>query len=270
MTVQSRLRQFAKSTCLPFLTSLSVFRPYVDRVCFLLVGSAATGLCEENSDVDIAVVCSGDVYPKVAEGQPWGEGRPSEKILDGAQLHYFAVSCDEIERRLAQLDDLWLYLYSHAIVLHDVADLWTSRFAALLTAVPEVRRARVEGKLDILRRRSSVLAGLRDVHSLAAVCLENISLCLKVIALLDDVAFDPRKRMFATALQGQLGRRLEPEIRGLYENLGDLGGLGHESSFADFRFAGKLKNVVAVLCQEAEAQGFRTRLPSPDRRHTEK
>ena len=204
---------------MPFLSNLPVFRPYAERACFLLVGSAATGLCEEGSDVDIAVVCDADVYEKVSEGQPWAEGRPSQEILDGTQLHYFAVDCDEIERRLKQLDDLWLYLYSHAIVLRDTTGLWASRFAALLAQMPEVRRTRVEGKLDMLRRRSSVLAEVPDIHALAAVCLENISLCLKVIGLLDDVAFDPRKRMFATALQGNLGRRLEPQIRELYEAL---------------------------------------------------
>jgi len=62
----------------------------------------------------------------------------------------------------------------------------------------------------LLRRRNALHAVIADgdIIVIARVCLELISLCMKVCALIDDVPFTPRKRFFQTALAGPLGREL--------------------------------------------------------------
>lgn len=256
-TVQERLQEFARSVALPYLMELPKIKPYAKDLSFVLVGSAAAGLCREDSDVDIAMVCDQAVHSAISAGEPWSEGRPAELRLQGTQLHYYAMAFQTIEAKAAALDDGALYLYGNAVILSDPSGHYEILLDKLSQLGPEAHTERLEGKLDMLLRRMRALEGCASIGDelvTAEVFLEVVRLTLKVVALLDDVPFNPRKRLVATALTGPLGRRLEGAIRGLVSRLGDM-----ES----------LRRIVVVLCQEAEKQGFRVGLDKPDRRQME-
>ncbi len=114
-----RLRDIAGRQCLPYLLALPRFAPYSGQLAFVLVGSVATGLCREGSDIDIAVVCEPEVYDAIARDTPWAAGRPCETEIDGVQLHYYAITVGTIESKLRELDDVALHVYGSAVVLWD-------------------------------------------------------------------------------------------------------------------------------------------------------
>ncbi|MBA7617322.1 hypothetical protein ES703_24636 [subsurface metagenome] len=270
---QSRLQGFAESKCLPYLLNLPSFKPYLERLSFILVGSVATGFCSEDSDIDIAIVCDEETYRAISKDTLWDAGRPSETEVNGVKLHYYAIRFNNVESKLRELDDVYLYVYSNAVVLQDAGNQYTRRFSRLTSHVSEVRKQRLEGKLDMLIRRSRALKfalAEKDILSIGRICLELIILCLKVIALLDNIPFDPRKRLFTTALKGRIGQQVEDKIRQLFSRLGTLGQLRKDSDFASFAFPDKLKEIIAILSKEASKQGFRVGLESPDKRHVEK
>ena len=257
--VQERLREFARSMALPYLMELPKIKPHTANLSFVLVGSAAAGLCREDSDVDIAIVCDKATCEYVSEGQSWSEGRPTLVRIQGTQLHYYAISFEQIEAKMAVLDDGALYLYGTAIIISDPSRRYESLLSRLKGLGCGTRKERLEGKMDMLLRRMRALEGCMsqdnpDELVIAEIYLEIIRRMLKIVALLDDISFNPRKRLFTTALMGRLGQRLEGVIRGLLSRVG-----GTES----------LKQLVKVLGQEAESQGFRVGLDAPDRRQME-
>lgn len=273
MKAQPRLQEFAKSKCLPYLLNLPRFEPYLERLSFILVGSVATGFCSKDSDIDIAIVCDEETYKAISKDTPWDAGRPSEVEINGVQLHYYAITFDNIESKLKELDDVYLYVYSNAVVLRDPGNKYTRRFSRLNSRVPEVRKQLLEGKLDMLIRRYKALKYAlveKDILSIGRICLELITLCLKVIALLDDTPFEPRKRLFTTALKGRLGQQVEDKIRELFSSLGTLGQLKDDLDFANFAFIDNIGKIIEILSEEAGKQGFRVGLESPDRRHVER
>jgi hypothetical protein len=251
---------------------LDSIAPHVDDIAFVLVGSVATGYCRQDSDVDIALVFDEPIYSVISRGTFWGNGRPSETRLDGVQLHYYGISFEQIEAKLKDLDDAYLYVYSNAVVLQDRDCKYERRLGDMLSHTPAVRRQRLEGKLDMLLRRAGALRSSvenQDPLASARICIELITLCLKVIALLDDIPFDPRKRLFATALSGDIGRRIEPKVRGLFCLVGELGNRNTEFEIAVSGFLERIQQVGNILCQEAQEQGFRVGLDRPDPRHIE-
>jgi predicted nucleotidyltransferase len=267
----AEMRAFAENECVPYLLGLPRLKPHVDRLSLLLVGSVATGLCGEGSDVDIAVVCDEATYHAISPGTAWAEGRPSEITLKGVQLHYYAIPFEQIERKLDELDDVYLYVYGSAVVLSDPGGQYARRFAPFWSRAGDIRRERIEGKLDMLLRRVRALRACladRDPLASARLCLELVTLSLKVTALLDDVPFDPRKRLFATALRGPLGRRIEADVCALFLALGDLGQLPQDPS-AGSGFLARVESLARTLSDEAHLQGFRVGLAAPDRRHGE-
>ena len=272
MTNAGHLQEFATTRCFPYLLDLPKLQPHLDRLTFLLVGSVATGTCREDSDVDIAIVCDEEVCEAISVGTPWTKGRPSEVELQGRQLHYYAISFDTVEAGLRRLDDVFLYVYANSIILRGPEGNYSRRFGSLLASAPDVRKERVEGKLDMLIRRSGALKGCLaegDPITTARVCLECLSLALKVTALLDDVPFDLRKRLLLTAIRGPLGRRLEARFRELFSELGVIGQLRPKARADEFAFLGKLEDIAADLRDETRRQGFQVGLDRPDRRHVE-
>jgi predicted nucleotidyltransferase len=243
------------------------------QLSLVLVGSVATGLCQENADIDIAIICDTETYASISKGTSWDAGRPSETELDGVRLHYYAMTFHTIHKRLKGLDDVSLYVYSHVVILHDPRNRYARLLDQLAFHASKVRRQRLEGKLDMLLRRSQALESClaeKDTLAIARICLELIALCLKVIALLDDISFDPRKRLMTTALTKRLGSQVEDKVRALFTDMGDLGRFTRSSHFARFPFPRRLQKIVSILSQEARRQGYRVGLESPDRRHLEK
>ena len=271
-TIKTGLREFAVCQCLPYVLDLPVFQKHKNQLSVLLVGSVATGMCHADSDVDIAVLCDGNTYRLIPKDEKWEKGRPSETKIDGIQLHYYAITYEKIKDRLRQLDDIYLYVYSTAIVLHDPTNAYKAHLGQSISSVPEVRETRLEGKLDMLVRRAAALSGClrqQDIIVTARVCLEICTLCLKVCALLDNVGFDPRKRLFTMALKGELGQSLEDRIRGLIYDMGNLGHLRTSEDFEKFKFPDRLLEILDILSCEAIKNGFRVGLEKPDHRHLE-
>jgi predicted nucleotidyltransferase len=264
-----RLRSIAKSKCLPHLLALPRLAPSAGRLSMVLVGSAATGLCQDGSDIDIAVVCDSMTYEAIASGTTWAAGKPAEDEIGGVQLHYYGVEFDAIQAKLRDLDDLALYVYGNAVVLWDPEGRYEEQFHWLSEQAEDIRRKRIEGKLDMLSRRTRALVSLLaegDILTVARVCLELITRCLKLAALLDGIPFDPRKRLFVSALTGDTGRRVEPDLRRLLACVGDLANLRKSGDFAAFAFPPILRSVVDILSDEGGKQGFQVGLDAPDRR----
>ncbi len=264
-----RLRDIAVRQCLPYLLALSRLAQYSSQLSFVLVGSVATGLCREGSDIDIAVVCEPEVYDAIARDTPWAAGRPCETEIDGVQLHYYAITVGTIESKLRELDDVALHIYGSAVVLWDPECRYRKQFAWVTEYAEQVRRERIEGKLDMLFRRARGLEqclATGDVLTVGSVCLELITRCLKVAGLLDSVAFDPRKRLFVTATAGAVGRLVDPELRRLLACIGELAEIREPSDFATFGFVPILRNVLDVLAKEGRRQGLQIGLEAPDRR----
>jgi predicted nucleotidyltransferase len=260
--------EFARNEGLSYLLKHPKFDDCIDRLSFILVGSSATGLCRPDSDVDIAIVCEKELYDKISKETRWSERRPSVEIINEIQLHYYANSFEAIEEKINQLDDLYLYVYSNCIILQDANNQYVNRIQSKDSRNEKIRRARIEGKLDMLLRRSKILKlcieNKEDILAITEICFEVIKLSLKVTALLDNIDFEPRKRLFITALSGKTGHVVEDMIRQLFYTIGLIG-----TSKENMNFPNELTEIINVLSREAQRQGFMAGMERPDIRHLE-
>ena len=214
MSVQEKLKTFAFEKAYPYIIEQPVINDHLPDISFILVGSSATGLCTEDSDVDICLICGQNVYDIISVGTRWKEGRPTEVILDGTQLHYYAVSVEEVDKKIAAMDDQACYVYGNAIVINDRADRY--RPIAEKIHSPELLSQRFEKEYDMLKRRRgavrSVLYKDTDPMLRLRIGTEIIERLLKCIALFDGREYDPRKRLYQTALQGMTGEVLKTYV----------------------------------------------------------
>ena len=266
MSIQEELARWAGSVGLPHVLAAEGLEDRQDRLAVLLVGSVATGFCREGCDVDIALLCDGPTYERLSPGKTWSQGRPSEIRVHGQQLHYYAEAFDSVLAKVAALDDGTFYTYGMAKVLLDPARQFN---AVIVPAIrqPGLRKERLEGKLDVLRRRSKALAGAAKEQAnalvLSKMSLEIVSLSLKVIALLGDVPFDPRKRLLETALVGPLGEELGAVV-------GELIQSASQWRRGQGAFLERAGHVTSRLSQVAGDSGFAVGLPAPDPRAQER
>lgn len=271
--MQLRLLHLAESRCLPFLIELPQFKPFLEKLSFILVGSVATGLCREDSDIDIAVVCNKNIFDEISKNTRWTEGMPTEIKIDSVQFHYYATAYEDIEKKLKEQDDMDMCIYGYAKILKDPENAFHRFISKYKPNDPKIRRQRIEGKVDMLIRRTKALnyaLETQDLFGIAEICKELIALSLKITALLDDVPFEPRKRLFQTSLHGKIGQQIKPEIRQLFADMGAIGQLEEENDFKTFIFLKSLKTVATVLFDNSKLQGFKVGLPSPDYRHRER
>ena len=56
MTVKEELQKCAFEIAYPYIIKQPIIKDYFENLCFLLVGSVATGLCTEKSDVGIDAI----------------------------------------------------------------------------------------------------------------------------------------------------------------------------------------------------------------------
>ena len=105
-----------------------------DEFSIVLTGSRATGTCTAGSDVDLVVVCARDVYESVQQAA-LADGRiaaPSVSFHvlrdddwqryygpNAGRPHFSITPADEMERHFREHDDVYLWIWSHAVVLHD-------------------------------------------------------------------------------------------------------------------------------------------------------
>lgn len=268
-STQERLLQFARSECLPWLQKQETIAPYGNSIAFLLVGSVATGLCREDSDVDIALVCSQQIYEDVSKDTRWEMGRPTEVILKGTQLHYYGMPLGRLENKLHELDDVYIYVYGNALVLKDDEGLFEGLMKRHPVNSREIWKTRTEGKLDmLLRRRKALKHSIEsgDPIAFSTILLEFLVRCLKVTALLDHVPFDPRKHLFSTALSGSMGKKLQPLFKDIFTHfsLGSSMPEADEKSLRDLYAT--VDEVLKTLKAGAAEQDCRTSLEKPDPR----
>lgn len=222
MSIQEQLISFAFDKAYPYILDQPHIRDYAPRISFILVGSAATGLCTAESDVDICLVCDQDTYDIISIDTRWLDGRPTQVILDGTQLHYYAISTDSLNNKIADLDDLTLYVYGNALVIDDTAGHYKPISEKIHDSTTLSQR--FERELDMLgRRRRSlhyVLTSNTDPMARIEMCTEIVKRLLMCIALFDGHEYDRRKRLYRTALCGPTGNMLQSRIDTLLFLLG--------------------------------------------------
>lgn len=259
-----QLRDWAAHRALPFVLQTEGLSPR--SVSILVVGSVAAGNCRPSSDVDLAILCRPRVFSRISQGKPWAAGRPSKTCLDGRQLHYFAQSVKALEGRLRDLDDRAHYVYGTALPLLDRPSFYADRIAPLANS-EAFRKTRLEGKLDMLLRRLGALRGCAPEAEplvLSQMSLEIVSLALKVVALLDGVPFDPRKRLMETALCGPLGRQLKRTFAAAL-----LCASAWKPGTGNPGFLNRICRLPPRLKSAAREAGYTVGLPKPDPRAAE-
>lgn len=275
---QARLWRHAVGACLPHLLELDALQPFADRLSAAVVGSVATGTCDPDSDIDIALLASDRTYAALRSSTPeewlpkWESGRPLSARVEGESLHWCVTRLCGVRRALLCHNDGAMYTYGTARVLRDPRGQFGRIIREHGPGVESVRKARTEGKLDMLIRRTRILdAAQRDGRvALATVTLEVIRIGLKTVALLDGVHADPRKHLESTALSGPIGASLRPSFLDALRGMAILGEDGRVAKRDVIRQLRKpLQHVTDELCEAARASGFTVGLARPDPRHAE-
>lgn len=150
------------------------------------------------------------------------DGRPTEVILDGTQLHYYAISTESLNRKIAELDGLTFYVYGNAIVIDDA----TGQYKQIADKIhdPSLLSQRFGNEIEMLGRRKRALHYVlnNDIDPMARleVCSEIIKQLLVCIALYDGREYDSRKRLYRTALLGTTGNLLQSKIDAMISLVG--------------------------------------------------
>lgn len=224
MSVQNQLVSFAFEKAYPYMKEQPKIKEYLSQISFILVGSAATGLCNSDSDVDICLLCNQKIYDEISKDTRWNNGCPTEVILDGTQLHYYAISVESLHKKIDEMDALALYVYSNAMVIDDSNGQY-QQIAERIHA-PEVLFQRFQNESDMLRRRRGalhyVLNNDTDPMVRMEICTEIIKRLLICIALFDGNECDSRKRTYQTALLGNAGKSLKSKIDEMFLLIGKV------------------------------------------------
>ena len=151
MNIQEKLISFAFDKAYPYIVEQPVIKDHLSKISFILVGSAATGLCNADSDVDICLICDQKSYDTISIGTRWLDGRPTEVIIDGTQLHYYGISTENLNQKISDMDNLTLYVYRNAIVINDAAGQY-KQIAERIND-PDSCSKRLSREVDMLGRR---------------------------------------------------------------------------------------------------------------------
>jgi len=224
MNIQEKLIMFAKNIAYPYIQQLPFYIEHENNISVLLVGSAATGLCTESSDVDICILCREYIFNEISANTNWNNGKPTEVILNNMQLHFYAISIETIEKKIVEYDDVTFYIYGNTITLNDNANL-ICKLENLINN-DEIKIERKNKAFDLLIRRNKALAQIfekePDPISRISVGMEIIEHLLKNVALSDNTMFDKRKRFYYTALTGKNGMLIKPKIDILLAYLSEI------------------------------------------------
>lgn len=231
MTAYQRLSSYAKNSVYPYLIQTDLVKEHIDTISILLVGSTATGLCDENSDIDICLLCDDETFSKLSVNTNWETGKPTQIRMDNIQVHYYAVPVGDIIRKLSDYDDSAFYVYGTAVPFHDGPGFYQEikRFID----DDNVKVVRFEKSTDMLIRRrralDKVLSIAKDPIMRAEIGIEIIRLILKSAALKDGIHFDPRKRLFETALNGVTGQSIKEALLKATVMIGELSDIDNRS-----------------------------------------
>lgn len=224
MTIHEKLKQFAFNVAYPYLLKQPSLEKYLDKITFLLVGSTATGLCTEKSDVDICILCEEDVFNDISKDTNWINGRPTQIVIDGIQLHYYAISTANVLNKIKILDDVTLYVYGTALIMSDPNGLYGPIIKEINNA--DLKKIRMEKSFDMLISRKRALQEIFESSADSIlridISVELIKCVLRCIALKDDLQFDSRKRFYQSTLIGQTGTYLKKDMELILSLVGSI------------------------------------------------
>jgi len=130
-----------KSRCADF-PHLDALREFLARIrtrehplAILLFGSLANGQHLPGSDIDVAIIFAHDV-------DSMQEGAELSRLDDSGLIQPFAMSLNQLERRIEDLNPLVLEIVSDGLVLHCSDDICLERIERKLSTV--IERFRVE------------------------------------------------------------------------------------------------------------------------------
>lgn len=214
MSIQEKLIAFAFEKAYPYILEQAIIKDHLSKISFILVGSAATGLCNDESDVDICLICDQNTYDTIAAGTRWLNGRPTEVMIEGTQLHFYGISTENLNRKISDLDYQTFYVYANAIVINDAAGQYKQIEERICN--PDLQSKRLKSEVDMLGRRKNalhyVLNSDTDPMVRIELCTELLKRLLICVALFDGRECDSRKRPYRTALLGNTGIELTPKI----------------------------------------------------------
>lgn len=260
--VQQRLTEHARSKCVPFLLDTVLAGEHLDWFAVVLVGSVAAGQCRNGSDIDIAIMGSKENMDLLPEGARWAHGKPTETNIEGVQLHCYGISFEEVDERLKLLDDAYFYDYGNAVPLHDPSGLFADWAGRARFGDAELTRERIESGLDMLMRRVLALEQALDAEdhmNVAGIALEVVSRSLGLIALLEGAPFNPRKRLFESALRCPLGKTYEALLRACLRSIGEVGNAGDGVEFGGLNTGSASIRLTEAILLEAKRRGYEPR-----------
>ncbi len=250
MKTHEKLLSFTHNIALPYILELPLLQEYLNEIDILLVGSAATGLCTEKSDVDICILCSGTIYSKISKDTNWSQGRPSKIVINEIQLHYYAINVEVIKKSICQHNDLSYYIYSTAKILYKKGNHFDELRTCMDSYLSSKKRITLTYNKLTSRRRAldSIFADSDDPVLRISIVLEILELVLYNIANMDRIAYNRRKRLYKTSLRGKLGQLLKPKI----DSLVKLVSLVSDSNQSDFvsTFLSILDNTIEAISQQ--------------------
>ena len=201
-----------------------------DSFSVVLTGSRATGTHAAESDIDIEVLCPRDVYDRVQHAAfekgltsaPWKNlymlvaDDWMEYFGPGvARPHYTLNSLEEVERQFAAYDDVWLWVWTNAKVIHDPHGQF-SRICDSFAAYPQeilIRKLTYRWMLALywsIEQSPHHRSGEDELLPSAAAVLNGVNDYLRFFFLVDGRPFPYAKRLAKFAPGTSLGAKFMP------------------------------------------------------------
>lgn len=201
-----------------------------DSFSVLLTGSRATEAHVEESDVDIDVLCPRDVFESV-QGTAFRAGRIASP---GASLylsperdwqryfgetrgrpHFSLTPLDEVERQFRQYEDVWLWVWTNAAVLHDPGNQFRRIADGFAGYPPDVLARKIKYRWMLaaywqVEAYPGHHASDAELLAAAASIANGVNELLRFFFLVEGRPFPYAKKLARLASQTKLGRRFGP------------------------------------------------------------
>lgn len=236
MEIQEKLYTFARFVACPYVRNLDAVKPHLYNLSIILVGSVATGICSEKSDVDLCILCTRKVYNEIFPKIEWNSGKYMELTISGIKTRYYLECIEDICDGLLKNDDLMFYLYNYAKILDDISGAYKNLRKFIVEQQITAKRKKHVNNSMIKRRRAltKYLDMYTDPFGRLMVVQDTIRTLLRAIASYDNIPFDPKKHPYHTALAGSTGTVLKPCIDDLLNSIPRVINDGDESARKEF------------------------------------
>lgn len=236
MEIQEKLYTFARFVACPYVRNLDAVKPHLYNLSIILVGSVATGICSEKSDVDLCILCTKKTYDEIYPAIEWNAGKYMELTISGIKTRYYLECIEDVCDGLLKNDDLTFYLYNHARVLDDISGAYKNlkKFIAEQQIIQKRKKHVHNAMLKRRRALTKYLDMYTDPFGRLMVAQDTIRTLLRAIASYDNLPFDPKKHPYHTALAGQTGKILKPCMDDLLNCLSRLTDFNDELARKEF------------------------------------